>query len=77
MSIRKRIEGWFRRRYLDPFTVACDEGLFWRPWNQEERLFRVKGLARAKSISRRWVAIHGYGRARILEGHHWWPWEKR
>jgi hypothetical protein len=56
--------------------VACDIGPFWTPLNTQERLFRVNGLARARSIGRRWVAVHPYGQARILEGHHWWPWEK-
>lgn len=77
MSKLKRIKNWFRRQYSDPFTVVCDFRPFWRRYNEVQSLFRVNGLDSARSVGRRWVAMHPYGETRILEGHHWWPWEKR
>jgi hypothetical protein len=70
------IKRWLSRRYRDPFTVACDISPLWTPLNSQERLFRVNDLARARSTGRRWVAMHPYDQARILEGHHWWPEER-
>ena len=63
---------WWNRRYKEPFTVAADRCLFYGPYNQREELFRVYGLANARSIARAWVYKHQHGAVRVLEGHHFW-----
>lgn len=66
------VKNWLKKMFKDPFTLACDLDMFWRPHNQQEVLIHVNGLFFARWKARRWCYEHPQGQARILEGHVYW-----
>jgi hypothetical protein len=68
----EKIKKWYNKYFKEPFTVAYDLSPFWNPYNEREELKRVNGLFAARRFAKKWVREHGYGQARILEGHHYW-----
>lgn len=67
---------WFKRKWYKLFqrklTVACDISPFYHSFNEREQLFHHNGILSAIKFSKKWVAKHPNGQARIIYGHRKW-----
>ena len=79
--IWKHIRFWLRGGN-DQFTIAVDYS-HWRgaesgpDGRNREKLFRVRGKRKARSVAVNWVASHPHGQARVFHGWLFWEDEKR
>lgn len=60
---------WFYNMFYTPYTVCVDRGPFRTPLNDQEQLFHVWGLRKARRVAKDWVRVHTNGQARIILGH--------